>query len=200
MPVLIFLTGFMGCGKSHAARTFSNRAHCIDGDHLFSTSHRILRPDMPQEEKNDWDKWPHDKRDSETLRQVFSESLVEADPSLSQYDGNVIADGAIFVYDWFRVPLIEAMDRTVPFDRVHLLYLNVSDKQLFDNIHRRGKVKQIKKYSDVAAVARDNDGFKKKFGATRRQWDEFTSYSAFEQRIRAILEKPNHCTKKQIGS
>jgi hypothetical protein len=178
----------MGSGKSHAANQFTDQAHRIDGDHLFSTSHRVLRPGMPVSEKNDWDKWPRDKRDEATLRRAFSESLPRADDKVYAHRGHVIADGAIFVYDWFRLPLIAALQAIQPFQDVHLLYLNLTPQQLFENIHRRGKPKQMKQYDTVEKVARDNDGFRQKFGTSRRLWEEFEDYGEFEGRMRAILE------------
>lgn len=189
MSKLIVLTGFMGSGKSYAAKRFDDRAYCIDGDHLFSTSHRTLRPEIPRDspERNNWDGWPHHKRDVVTVCHIFSTSIAQAHPELGGHRGHVIADGAIFVYDWFREPLIEALTAVQPFEAVHLLYLNLPDEQLHQNIHSRGKPRQMAQYPTVESVKRGNDGFKAKFGPSRSRWEEFSRYEAFEERMREIL-------------
>jgi hypothetical protein len=188
MAKLIFLTGFMGSGKSYAARKFFGEAHRLDGDHFFSMSHRVLRPEMPESEKNDWDKWPKDWRDEATIRRVFSESLPKADDKIADHCGHVFADGAIFVYDWFRQPLIPVLRGLRPFEEtVHLLYLSLTPQKLFENIHHRGKIEQKQQYDTVEKVARGNKGYREKFGKSLKLWEEFTDYDAFEARIRNIL-------------
>jgi len=194
IPKLIFLTGFSGSGKSEAAKKYGT-AYRIDGDHLFSTSLLELRPDLDSVCKNDWDQWPAIGRNEETVAHIFSLTLERALKGIRDHSGHVIADGAIFVYDWFRNPLrgaLAAVGHAFEDTDVHLIYSNLSDEELFINIQGRaqsgcGREHELSVYTDVATVARRNAGFQRKFGSSRSLWAEATSLHDLNVKLGTLL-------------
>jgi hypothetical protein len=192
---LIFLTGFSGSGKSEAAKKYCGTVYRIDGDHLFSTSLLELRPDLDSACKNDWDQWPANGRNEETVARIFSLTLERASKGIRDHSGHVIADGAIFVYNWFRDPLrgaLAAMGHAFEDTDVHLIYANLADEELFINIQDRarsgcGRAHELRDYTDVATVARCNAGFQKKFGASRSLWAEVTSLHDLNVKLGILL-------------
>jgi len=191
---LIFLTGFSGSGKSEAAKKYGT-AYRIDGDHLFSTSLLKLRPNLEPGCKNDWDQWPAIERNEETVARIFSLTLERAMKGIRDHSGHVIADGAIFVYDWFRNPLrgaLAAVGHAFEVTDVHLIYSNLSYEELFKNIKDRAqpgcdREHELSVYKDVATVARRNADFQRKFGASRSLWAEVTSLHDLKVKLGTLL-------------
>jgi hypothetical protein len=190
VPKLIFLTGFSGSGKTCATKKFRDQVFRIDGDHLFSTSLRTLRPELDPSLKNVWPSWPRDDRGAATVARVFSQSLEKAEPDIRQHRGHVIADGAIFVYDWFRNPLLGALatvGHRFSDGDVHHLYIALTDQQLFDNIHKRARPNEVRDFKDVETVAQRNASFQSHFGPSRSIWTEATTFGDLVASLGAIL-------------
>ncbi len=194
MPRLIFLTGFRGSGKSYAAKQWENVAFRIDGDHLFSASLLELRPELPDEKRNDWSLWPKPDRTPETAARILGVTLPREFPQIMDHRGHVIADGAIFANDWFREGLIGRLkEGGHGFEEVHLLYADLPDEELFRNIRARAEAEPGRRHElglirTVVDVTRDNAGFRRCFGRSLPQWIAATSRQELGERLGELLK------------
>ena len=203
MTKLIFVTGFRGSGKTHASEAWAAATNSllISGDRLFSTSLKLIRPELTNEESNDWDKWPSSQRTADFARGVLKSTIHSAtfalDKDQQKYPANlevnekdILVEGAIFANDWFRNATHDVLvGLGHAFDGANFLYSNPPNDVIFGRIHSRGRPDEIDVFRDLATVIRQNNEFRTCFGVSRLVWTEFTTSESLNAEFERLLRK-----------
>ncbi len=190
MPRLILVGGASGGGKSKALAALPATVLKIGVDAVLYDAARRAFPFVRQGREHDWAIWPRDPGTID-LPRLLELALMQTVPRCAGYCGNVVAEGAILINDWFRLPFCEALARLgMEVSEAHseCLFLDPPAPVLLEQIHRRAETNpyrrhELRKYPDLASVERLRAALTALL--TPGRWQFVTSTEA----LTAVLEK-----------
>jgi len=161
MPKLIFVSGASGSGKTETIAAITGPVLKIEVDAIQLESARRAFPFLRSGREYDWFLWPRDPSTID-LERLLELSIAGQVRQLAEHRGDLIAEGAILVNEWFRMPFRRALARlghSFADADVVCLFLDAPPALMLEHIHQRAarwphRRHERAHYPDVAAVDR----------------------------------------------
>jgi hypothetical protein len=193
VPLLIFIAGKQGAGKSHVASAWahSRQAKQIDVDRIQKAGVNGIQ-DFAEQGASAWD-WKLWRNTCSEMRKSCLHSGFKTEYSaLMGYRGDLVVEGAILCNDWFFEPMEKVLCEWMPADRdVHHFYLDVSNETILANVRGRAEKnphrrRELEKFPDVNAVADYHRGFDEAIRASSIRWKRHISSESLEAALREL--------------
>jgi hypothetical protein len=193
MALLVFITGKQGAGKSCIAKEWvqSRRAKRINVDAILERGAlEIPGFSASRDSPTSWGLWEGVCR--ETRKSCLDSGFAGEYSTLRGYAGDLVVEGAILCNDWFYKSMKEVLLDWMPARRdVHHFYLDVSNRQLLENVRERARSdpkrrkRELQLFPDEEAVAKKHEGFDRQMAASTTPWEPYSSREDLE----AALER-----------
>lgn len=127
------------------------------------------------------------------LELLLFTSLHSVCPRVREHEGHVLAEGSVFANEWFRDALTSALaanGKTFEEDNIHLLYLQPSREQVFENVQKRlqsttGRENERRKLNTLEDVETRLKSYEK--AITGKKWKRFDNSEAVHREIGSIF-------------
>ena len=192
MPLLVFITGKQGSGKSYVAEKWarSNHAQYICIDRVLVAGGKTI-PDVTRKGPTDWANW---KNVSPEMREhCLRSGLRSVYRGFEGFSGDFVVEGAILCNHWFFDSLLPALGQLIPTDAdPHYFYLDVSNQTIHDNVHRRAAADpknrghERQQFAEVADVATAHTGFDEAIRQFPGRWIAVGSTEILEAAVKAL--------------
>lgn len=192
MASLIFLAGYRGCGKTTILKRYADQALCIMGDALQEDAARRAFPFIRRPHLYSWKSWPQDPATMHLELLLFT-SLNSVCPHVREHEGHVFIEGAVLAKEWFRDAFIAALGANGKIfgdADIHLLYLQPSPEQVFENVQKRlrnstGREDERRKLKTIEDVDTRLHSYAKSI--TRQKWKRFDKSEEVHKEIENIF-------------
>lgn len=194
MPLLIFITGKQGSGKSHVARAWAkahDAAH-LDIDRVLVAGGMKI-PGSDGRDRTDWDLWHNIS--NELRESCIRSGLKEAYGDLVANSRDLVVEGAILCNPWFFDPMLAVLNEQLSKEsKVHRCYLNVSNEIILRNVHKRAddnpkhRRHEREQFRTELDIAQTHLGFDVAVKSIPDRWIEFDSSDALELALNSVSE------------
>jgi hypothetical protein len=175
VPLLVYITGKLGAGKSKVAEKWglSAGAKIVSIDEILKVGGKKFDSEFTS--PCGWDFWNRIKTHGQQ-EECLQHALTTIHNDLKGHLGDVVVEGSILCQDRFfdgfeRVLL--AWMHPGEWNR-HFFYINPPDDVIFQNVRRRGRRKELEEYKTVEDVKRKHRGFEEAIKNGKNPWKENT--------------------------